>query len=155
MTLVRIEDARPEHIVMIRDRLRTEDALEITCLGVPVRKALWRSYKSSLLGRVGFVDGEIAAVWGCGGCALGGIGTPWLMTTPVVERVPVSMVKVARREMMGMLDIFPVLENYVAARYQKACRFLEVLGFELGDPIGIPVGNGRDNVPFRPFRIER
>ncbi len=147
----RIVDMKPAHLLEIRNRLRSGDAMEITCLGLGISRALWRSYRSSLISRTAYVDGEIAAVWGCGGSALGGIGEPWLLTSPAIEKIPVSFVREARQEVNAMLGIFPVLQNYVAANYRQACRFLECVGFDLGE--AFPAGPAR--APFRQFRKER
>ena len=73
------------------------------------------------------------------------------MTTPVVEKVPVTFLKVGRTQLNEMLAQRPFLFNYVAVSYRRACRFLEVLGFIL-DP---PVAMGPHNLMFRRFWIER
>lgn len=151
MTLrYRIVEAEPAHLRAIRNRLRTDDLLEITALCQTSPQALWRSYSASTFRRAAIVDGEVAAVWGCAGSSLGLIGVPWLLTAPEVERIPVAMVREARAEVGKMLGLYGFLENIVAARYVRACKFLEVVGFRLDDPM--PVASG---VMFRRFWMER
>src|SRR4051812_31279454 len=101
--------------------------------------------------RTAFVDGEIAAMWGLGGVMLSDEGTPWLMTTPVVERVPVSFVRIGRAQVAEMLSRRSRLANVVQASYLGACRLLEVLGFTLDEPIPL----GPHGVPFRKFSMTR
>jgi|SRR5262245_2659205 len=137
------------HLDYLREHMRLGERLEIACLGVTPELALTASYGGSLYARTGIVDGRIAAVWGVGGCALGGIGEPWLVTTPVVEQVPIRFIKVARAEVGQMLGLFPVLSNYVTVQYRQACRFLEVVGFRLSDPFAV---NGTF---WHEFRMER
>lgn len=138
------------HLDEIGARLRAGDALEITCLGIDVAGALRRSLAGSVMARTALLDGRPAAAWGCGGALLGGVGEPWLMTTPESARNPVRFVRVAQREMGAMLAIFPVLANYVAADYRQATEFLQFVGFRLGPVVRVASG-----APYREFRMER
>lgn len=141
--------ATAAHADYLRDNLRVGERHEIACLGATPAEALRGSLAGSIFARTGVVDGRIAAMWGCGGSLLGGVGEPWLLTTPEVERIPVRFVKVARDEARQMLGIFPVLSNYVSVQYRQACKMLEVIGFRLGDPVRI--GSGQ----WHEFRMER
>ena len=146
-----ITTALPLHLSALRSRLRTGDRMELTCMGLTPARALWLSYRASLVRRVALIDGQPIAAWGCAGVALGGVGEPWLLTAPEVERSPVRMVRAARGEVDLMLEIYPTLRNYVAAEYRQACRFLEVLGFQLGEPFAL----GPKRALFRHFTAGR
>ncbi len=147
--MIQILPATDAHADYLRENLRAGDGLEITCLGVTPAEALRASLAGSIFAHTGLLDGRVAAMWGVGGSPLGGVGEPWLLTTAEVERIPVQMVRVARREVGAMLGLFPVLQNYVAAEYRQACRFLEVVGFSLG-PVFPFAGS-----PWRQFTMER
>jgi hypothetical protein len=125
------------------------DICEILSEGITPAQALERSYRTSVWSRTLLIDGEIAAVGGCAGTLLSGIGHPWLLTTAAVERIPVGFVREGQRQIAEMLTMFPVLENCVDAKYAQACRFLGVLGFSLGEPFRAAQG------VFRRFRMER
>ena len=146
-----IEPAKPAHVSAMSDALRAGDAAEIEAAGFRPGQALWRSYRGSLFARTGFVGGQIAAMWGMGGCPLGSIGRPWLLTAPPVENIKVSFVRVGRAEIGLMLAICPELRGYVDARYHRAIRFLEVLGFSVGEPFPL----GAQRAPFREYRMKR
>jgi hypothetical protein len=146
-----IVPSKIEDVYRVADHLRAEDAAEIAAFGLNPREALRNSYRHAILRRTAFVDGEIAAMWGLGGAMLSDCGNPWLMTTPAVERVPVTFLKVGRAQLDEMLAQRAFLFNFVQASYWRACRFLEVLGFVL-DP-ATPMGP--NNVPFRRFWMER
>lgn len=122
------------HVHWLAARLRSEDRREIECAGINPRVAIRDSFRNGVMRSTALVDGEIAAMWGLGGTLLSNVGQPWLLTTPVIERVPVTMVKVGREQVAAMLERRSRLENYVAAEYTRACRFLEVLGFTLDEP---------------------
>lgn len=123
--------SEPQHVNMLVAGLRENDAREITCAGYRVKRAIWQSYRTSLLRRSAFVDGEIAAMWGIGAAPLDRSGRPWLMTTGAIEKLPLTYLKQARREVREMLDCYPVLYNWVHADYTAAVRFLRMLGFTL------------------------
>lgn len=142
-----IMEATAAHVRELAPRLRAEDALEITSMGERPLSCLWHSWRGSPLRRTVTVDGTVAAMWGVHGALTGGIGIPWLLTAPEIERVPVAMVRHGRREAAAMLDLYPTLENYVMASYGRAVRFLGVLGFTLGETIPIR------GVPFRRFTM--
>jgi hypothetical protein len=132
--------------------MRPGERAEAIAMGKEPRRLLRASYRNSLVPpKAAFVDGAIAAIWGLGGDILSDTGAPWLVTAGAIERVPVSFVRIARLELMLMLEVRPHLENYVAADYRKAIRLLETLGFILEVPE--PIGPKR--ALFRRFWIER
>jgi hypothetical protein len=148
---VRIVPAEPRHISHLGKRLRAEDRAELQAMGIGCCKALWQSYRHSIFSRVALVDGELAAAWGMAGCPLGRVGQPWLLTAEPVERAKVAFVREAREEVAKMLSICPSLYGYVDARYRKAIRLLEMLGFEVDEPFPY----GTQGASFRRYWIER
>lgn len=127
--------ALPEHVRALSHNMREADRHEITCMGLAVHKTLWHSYKFSLMRKTAILDGEVAAMWGCGGMFLGDVGEPWLLTSPIAERVhPLTFVRIYRKEVEIMLKKFPRLVNIVDASYSKAIRLLMLVGFQLSDP---------------------
>ena len=138
-------------IYAVARHLRDGDRLEVTSLGLDPATALRKSFKHAVWRRVAVINGEIAAVFGMGGNMLSNVGYPWLLTTPAVEKLPVSFVKEGRKQAMEMLSMRRRLEGHVAADYRQACRFLEALGFTLGEPEEI----GPLKAKFRKFTMER
>lgn len=129
--------------------MRTRDRAECEALGVPVRKAVWRSYRHAVVARVAFMDGELAALFGLGGGAFGLVGVPWMFTTPIVERHKLAFLRGARAMRDEFLTATPALENWVHAEYGQACRLLLSLGFTLSEPAPF----GLKGALFRKFRI--
>lgn len=131
----------PDHIGELKSNLRAEDAEEILRFGLTIQKALWQSYRQSLVCKTAFIDGEIAAVWGIGGRFLGTTGIPWLMTTSIVKKIsPLRFTRLYQEEVIKMLKIFKRLESYVDSEYSSAIRLLDIVGFTIEDPQKI--GNG-------------
>lgn len=103
-------------------------------MGMRPSKALWRAWSMSIFAHTCFVDGEPAAMFGLAGDILSDEGAPWLATTPAIERIKVSFIRYGRMEVDLMLRSRPRLVNYVDARYDRAQRYLEALGFTLHPP---------------------
>jgi hypothetical protein len=138
------------HIRELSRTIRELDRKEIESFGVSVDNGLWQSFRKGLMNQTAVIDGEVAAVWGCGGDYLGDQGSPWLLTSPAIHKI--SALRFARyyqREVHKMLDIFPYLFNYVDATYDEAVRLLMIVGFTLGEPEKIGLGM------FRKFTLER
>lgn len=144
---IRIAPSEIGDVYRLAAHLRENDRLEITGLDLDPTSVIRSSFRSAVLRRTAFVDGEIAAMWGLGGVMLSDDGAPWLMTAPAIERIPVSFVRLARVEVSEMLAMRSHLSNVVMASYRSACRFLDVLGFHLDEPVPL----GPHNVPFRKF----
>ncbi len=151
MPKVEIIAAEIGHVYRLAKNLRDLDRREFTCAGLDPRRALRKAFRDSIIARTGFVDGEIAAMFGVGGTIMGGEGRIWLLTTPAVERVPVTFVREARRELDRLLPLFPVLHGVVQTSYHQAVAFLILLGFSLGEAFRL----GPDGALFQRFFMVR
>lgn len=118
----------------LADNLRDNDKAEIEALGVSAKTGLRMSFRNAILRKTYFVDGEIAAMSGLCGAMLDDKGEPYLVTSSVAERMPITFVKEARKSVQEMLAHRTYLEGYVAADYSQACGLLETLGFTLDLP---------------------
>lgn len=139
------------HIYRLADTLRPGDRREVLALCSNVRRAIRDVFRGSFYRRTALVDGEVAAVWGMGGPLLSDTAQVWMLTTPAVERVPVSYAKLARRGVLEMLAIKPRLEGLVAVDYPEAVGFLRLIGFTIHDP----QPRGLRGELFHPITLER
>lgn len=138
------------HVGDLADTLRIGDLEEIAAQCLPPRTIIRRSLKGSIWCRTYLYDGQVAAMMGLGGSAIGDLGLPWLLTSASVERtLPRVFVIEAKKAVEIMLSMKPRLENHVLASYGKACRLLEILGFKLDEPVPY----GPRGVMFRRFHI--
>lgn len=121
-------------------------------LGLSPEEGTLVAFRHSLMRRAALVGDGVAAVWGVSGQPLGVIGIPWLLTSPAVLGVSSHrFVSVYRRQVTDMLDLFPVLENYVDAEHDKAVRLLVLTGFVVDPPIPL----GPYGASFRKFSMRR
>lgn len=139
------------YLKILAKTLRIDDARELDAAGMSPQKALWRSYKQAASTKTAFIDGEIGAIWGIGGCPLGKVGRPWLLTAPPVEHAKIAFIREGRYEVAEMLTVFNELRGFVDARYYRALRFLQVLGFTLSKEFAY----GPHDMMFRMYTMRR
>jgi hypothetical protein len=72
---------------------------------------------------------------------LSGVGAPWFLSSPELQRYRIYFLKRNREFLQKMLDIFPLLIDFVDVRHVRAIRWLKWLGFTVE----------REPVPFGPF----
>lgn len=150
--MIEILPTAPQHILELRSTLREEDASEICKFGLPIRKALYRSFRNSIFTRTALVNGKVAATWGLCGVLLGESGHPWLLTGTECDKVsPLTFARIYKREVQEMLRHFDVLENWVDSTYYKSVRLLSLIGFTLDDPM--PIEGLKGNALFRKFHL--
>ena len=96
------------------------------------------------------MDGELAAIFGVAPVdLLAGIGSPWMLGTPVLDRHSRVLVKATPDYISRMLDAFPHLINCVHTKNHTGVRWLRRLGFTLHE--AIPYGASGEM--FYPFEM--
>lgn len=131
--------------------LRPADAREVRAYGHadPVR-ACQRSVACSVLCWSAFINGELAAILGCAPLSLvSGIGSPWMLGTPVLDAHARVLVRTTPGYIAKMLQAFPHLVNHVHTENVTSVRWLRRLGFTVhaAQPFGA-LGE-----PFHPFEM--
>lgn len=130
----------PEFAAMLALVMRPEDLAECQLAGYET------GFDAVLSGIQGSTDSW--AVWFGGqlGCVIGVDahfdGYPgaliWALTGRVVDRAPVAFVRTSKAIVASLLDHHRFLWNLVDPAYTKALRWLELLGFTLGEQIPFP-----------------
>jgi hypothetical protein len=108
------------------------------------------SVAHSLLCWSAFADGELGCIIGCAPVSiLSGIGSPWMLGTPVLDQHSRVLVRQTPRYIAKMLEAFPHLLNFVHQDNITSVRWLRRLGFVLSAaaPYG-PLGE-----PFHKFEM--
>lgn len=133
-----IIEATLNHVQILGSTMNKEDREEIEALGLKAYRSLWRSWKNSIVRKTLIVDGEIGAIWGCSGSIMGMVGQPWLVTAPIIKDMnPHLFARMYRQEARELLQIWPVLQNYVDNSYRGAVKMLRLSGFSFDEPIQI------------------
>lgn len=141
MTSIEIVPTSKEHLLELRETIRDSDRREIEDLGISCEDGILRSFKNSLTNKTLLVDRRVAAVFGCGGTFIGEFGRPWLLTSHEMKNIsPLKFVRLYKKEMYEMLEMFPVLENFCSASYTQSLKLLEMCGFTISEPQEIGTG---------------
>lgn len=133
-----------EHVYQLAKTLRDNDRIEIENLGYPIKRALYRAFRNSIMCKTVLIRGEVASISGLGiGRAAGvsplsDLGAPWLHTSKLIEEIPVSFVRLCKLEIQQMRKQKPKLESLVWAEYKEAVKLVKILGFTVDKPE--PVG---------------
>jgi hypothetical protein len=96
------------------------------------------------------VDGEPAGLFGV--TPAQGIGVPWMLGTPALERAPKQLTRLGRAYVTLMNNKYATLLNYVDARSLKSVYWLARLGFTVQketEPYGV------FGLPFHRFGMKR
>jgi hypothetical protein len=113
--------------------LRPSDLAECRAYGrSDIAAGIASSVNRSALCWTGLVDGEIAAIIGVAPInMLTGIGSPWMLGTPVLDTHSRVLVRRTPEYIAKMLNAFPHLVNFVHANNTTSVRWLRRLGFTL------------------------
>lgn len=148
---VLIRPTEPGDAAELFANLRAADLAECQAYGhADLAASLDACVRRSLLCWSGFVDGQLAAILGVAPLdMLNGLGSPWMLGTPVLDKHSRVLVRATPVYIGRMLTAFPHLVNFVHAKNTTSVRWLRRLGFTLHDavPYG-PLGE-----PFHPFEM--
>ena len=148
MTLA-IVPATPEHAAALAPDMREEEVLEVrAALDLGPEEALLKLMRSSLFSCAVYFDGELCTIFGIIE-AIDGAGFPWLLSSTAVERHPLAFWRTSKDVLARMRRLFPVLVQFVDARYTRCHSWAQRLGFTLGpaEPHGVA------GLPFHPLAI--
>lgn len=152
MADVLIRPTIPADVDALIANLRPSDYAECLAYGKPdIAAGIVASVNRSLMCWTGLVDGEVAAIIGVSPLSvLGGVGSPWMLGTPVLDRHARILVRKTPDYIDRMLAAFPHLINFVHAKNTTSVRWLRRLGFTLhaAQPHG-PLGE-----PFHLFEMK-
>lgn len=146
--IITIEETVPLHLREMADTMQQETLDIAKRTGVNPLKALWSNYRKSLMCKSVFINGNLCAIFGMSGTIFADVATPWICMTPETQDHPFRVAFRFRKELNNMLNMFPILEDYIEENNKKGIRFLELMNFHVSKNV-ISVGD----VKFR--RAER
>lgn len=149
---VEFRPAESGHAPLLARSLRPADAAEVWASdGLAPEPALKRCLALSHEAYAGFVEGELAALFGLRRLSLTSRrACPWLMTGSAVTRRPRAFLEASQGVVATWRQDYAWLGNWVDARHGQAQRWLAWLGFTLypAEPYGVR------RLPFHPFEME-
>lgn len=156
MTAKIVIPAHEDHIFWLATHMAEDDVNECAAGGMGPYRALGEAFDRSAAAWTGMVmpDARPVLMFGVApsGSPLSGIGSPWLLATPELRRHAIRFLKCCDQYLARMLDIFPVLVDYVDVRHRRAIAWLKWLGFRLDEkPIPLPPFG----MPFYRFEMRK
>ena len=151
MAEVLIRPTEPGDAAALFANLRASDLAECQAYGPhDIAAGIEASVNRSMLCWSGFIDGELAAILGVGTVdILAGLGSPWMLGTPLLNRHQRVLVRSTPEYIAKMLKAFPHLVNFVHAKNTTSVRWLRRLGFTLSEPAPF----GALGEPFHRFEL--
>lgn len=150
---VEFREPQPGDIEQLMPRLRAADLAECDALvgAANAQRAIEASLRNSVHAWTVEAGGEVAAVLGVTALNLmGGVGAPWMMGTPLVDRHRGALMRAAPSYIAAMLTAFPHLRNVVDARNTRSIAWLRRMGFQIHAPVAVGVAG----LPFHPFSMD-
>lgn len=137
-------------IPTIGKMVRADDRREFEALSISPGMALRFSLRSAIEAWTGTVDGVPVCMFGVSRGELGE-GRPWMIGTADLDRYAVIFLRRCRPQVARMLELAPVLANYVSVENVRAIEWLRWLGFTIEAPV--PWGPRRQL--FHRFELRR
>lgn len=139
--------------VDLGSRLRQSDRDEIEAAsGMIPEQSIVLCVKVSKRSDAWLVDGRPAAIAGVADSWEGkGIGRVWMLASDEAEQFPKRLLHGNREYVQELLEGYEMLSNFVDDRNKKAQRWLNWLGFTIGEPVPY----GIYGFPFRPFWMSK
>lgn len=134
---VSIIPATEEHIPLIVANMRQADIDELAQIGKNPTDSLKYSLAMSRFSCTGFVGSEAVCMFGvCPSSFLTPLkGYVWMFSTTNILDHQVAFLRRCKPVISQMLNIFPVLENWVSVENRLAIKWLRWMKFKFDEPV--------------------
>jgi hypothetical protein len=149
--------ARREHAEELAANMRPDDVQEVRrSHGHSPLEAVLHAMEESDFSVALLIDGQVAAVAGVAPFEKTGfldddVGCAWMLTSHVVNRKPKAFLRACEAGVDAFLKRYPVLANAVDAKYARALKWAEWLGFD----VRAAVHHGPEGALFHPIVLRR
>ena len=132
--IVEIRDATPADVEHVARNLRDADFLELSIAQPEDPRVAVRSCLDySVWTKVVLVDGVPAVIYGVSPSDVEECGSPWMVGTDDIMKIPHQFVTGSRRELERMQSEFSFLYNQVHCKNKISISWLRWLGFSVDD----------------------
>ncbi|CAB4198777.1 hypothetical protein UFOVP1324_4 [uncultured Caudovirales phage] len=134
----------------LAQHLRERDTTEVLAVAESVIDSIDAAIMASPICAVACIGDRPVFVIGCAPLPeREGMGVPWLLATDEVTAHRGALTKITKHYVGLFLERWPALLNYVDQRNTDSVRWLQRLGFTIGEPVAF----GRQGEPFHPFTM--
>lgn len=135
----RIVDAEPWHLPAVSDAMNEDDVTELRALGLEPRLLMEVLFHGSCYRKCAVIEGRPVALWGMTGTLMSCDGEVWLALTDAARAFPMSVARVAARELSDLMEGRMELRSSILCRNERALRFARVLGFRIVETCMTPI----------------
>ncbi len=124
--------AAPADAAWLAPQLRAADALEVRRLGCEPAALLEQNIRDAEVAGLFLADGVPLCAFGIVRPSLlaPGVGCPWMLGTPLLDRHAREMLRETRRWVQAWRERFDAMYAWVDADYDASLRWMRWLGFE-------------------------
>jgi len=136
----------------IASNLRDADRQELLAVrgeDADITDVLFDCVKLSDWTLTGYDGDEPICIFGVGPGLQHEQGSPWMLGTKGIERIPKTFLKISKQMIVKMHETYPLLTNFVLKANTVHLRYIKFLGFELGDEYEI---NGEPFIHFSRYQ---
>lgn len=127
-----------DHLFWLANEMSQDDRAECAAMGLGPLRALQFGLQHSVAAWCAIKMPESRPLCAFGvmplGGVLSGVGAPWFLSTPELRKYAIRFLKDCDAYLWRMLDIFPVLVEWIDARHTRGVKWVRWLGFELTGP---------------------
>lgn len=134
--MIEFERCRIRHLHEIAWRLRAEEQAEIAATKLKTRHVMLSLYRQTIEPWAAVCHDGVVAVWGDAAPVLAREGSLWLFTSPLIEKMPLTFAREARRWIGRYLESRETLVSGIGVGCGRAVRFYGMLGFVIHEPVG-------------------
>jgi len=151
MSDLRREPATLAHAKDLGPRLRQADRDEVKAgSGMDAAEVLLVAVAHAKQADAWFMEGRLVAISGISGSLVDtSAGVIWMLASDELDQFPKQFMKGRRQYVRDLLKGYDMLFNFVDNRNTKAQKWLQWLGFTLGEPRPFGVAG----LLFRPFTL--
>lgn len=150
MGRVSIRPAAESDVPVIAVKMRLEHRAEVLASdNASPEQALMNSLRISCIAYTATIDGAPVAMFGVVESKVPGKGCVWLLCSDEVDQIKLTIFKLSRVVVANFHKRFPILFNWVDARYVRSLEWLDRLGALFAEP----APHGPFGMPFLYFEI--
>jgi hypothetical protein len=127
-------EANLNHVIELGQNLRLEDKREVVAKTgeINYKDVISNGWLKSDYSRTVLVNGQVAFVWGvCSSPEDPKIGSPYMLSTPLIEQIPITIGRRCKPRIEEMIDKYSILFNYIDSRNKLHLNFIKHCGFEI------------------------
>ena len=128
--MIEFRHATFEEGLFILDNLREQEQKTLTKLRINAPEVLARAIQNEFPSFVCLVDGEPAAIFGGHSETLLGECRLWMLTTPLIERHQVPLLRASKKFVKWMAAHYGPVVGMVDSEFEKSRNWLRWLGFK-------------------------